>query len=174
MKRFLAATLILVSIVVGSVSAIAETKCDGPPDLCAQVTELQEKLQAEKDASAQKSNNDTNDTDSKMAEAMASAAVLATILKTLMSYLRNYKGYFTTDKGKAGIRISLVLVGLAAFAATNVGFGMTWWQAIIVAGGGPGAIALHELMKLIPVILGKGPLPPETEPSPPTEPSPTA
>lgn len=205
MKRllclFAALTVLLAPLAVLAQPAPAK-KCGGPPALCAQILELQEKLEAAKKLDEKKDDKKDVDkaqigeleskldaqkalTDQKEAEKVttvlktekkdaenvarmiAFAAVLAIALKTLVSALQSWKGFFTTDKQKAWLKIATLVIGFLAFLLTNIGFGIPWWQAIILAGGGPGAIMVHELMKMIPVLLGKKKYESKSEPPPP-------
>jgi hypothetical protein len=148
--------------------AVAEKKCDGPPDLCAQVVELQRQLAVQKATSlqgeAEAVKAEVQAADQRLAEKAAKfaavAAVIAVALKIFLSALGGWKDYFTTTKGKAWLRLITLIVGFLAFVATNLGLGIVWWQALIVAAGGPGAILVHEVLKIIPALRGKGPLPP--------------
>ncbi len=161
MKKILAAIVLSLAFLFSAAPSSAQAKCEGPAELCAQVVELRQKLDTVRADDANKSDADTSE---KAAKAVAVAGFLAIALKTLLSVMSGYVGYFTSDKSKAWVRVTTIGVGLVAFFLTNVGLGMPWWQALIIAGGGPGSIALHELMKLIPVILGKAKLPPTDPP----------
>ena len=165
MKKFVAVLFAAMAVFVASPS-FAQQKCDGPADLCAQIVELNSKIEAQKALSEKAAGEKTAEAralDQKrsgdMARMVGIAAILAVVLKALLSALKGWKSYFKTDKGKAWLKVITVVVGFAAFVLTNIGFGIPWWQALIVAGGGPGSILVHELMKLIPVIMGKAPLP---------------
>lgn len=145
-------------------------QCTGDPQMCAQVMELRHQLAVQKQLA--KSDKDAavaaeaSDQQTKTARMMAMAATIAVILKMLISAAKSWTDFFTTDKGKAWIRISTLILGFAAFILTNVGFGISWWQALIVAGGAPGAILVHELTSLVPVVEGKKKLadvPPEPQ-----------
>lgn len=153
-----------------------DQKCEGPSDLCSQIVELKARLEeqkaqtekktaekdtatAEKDTARAETKTSTLQTEKKDAEnvarMLALAAILAVALKALMSVLQSWKGFFTTDKQKAWLKVTTLFVGLLAFLASNIGFGIPWWQSVILAGGGPGAIMVHELLKLLPVLRGK-------------------
>lgn len=144
-------------------------KCDGPPDLCAKIFELQSKVEeqkslvekAEGQKTVEKLAKEKREQDTTM-KLIATAGIMAAVLKALLTALSGWKDYFKTVKGKAWLRAITLVVGFLAFILTNIGFGIPWWQSLIVAGGGPGAILVHELMKLGPAIKGKGPLPSET------------
>jgi uncharacterized Rmd1/YagE family protein len=113
-----------------------------------------EKEQAKTEKNSAKLEAEKKDAEN-VARMIAFAAVLAILLKALVSALQSWKGFFTTDKQKAWLKIITLVVGFIAFLASNIGFGIPWWQSIILAGGGPGAIMVHELLKLIPVLMGK-------------------
>lgn len=207
MKRLLC-LLAALGILLAPVAVLAQSapakKCEGPKELCAQIFELQEKLEAAKKLdekkddkkevdkaqigelegklSAQTALVDQKEAEKKtevvksqqkdaenVARMIAFAAVLAIALKTLVSVLQSWKGFFTTDKQKAWLKIATLVVGFLAFLLTNIGFGIPWWQAIILAGGGPGAIMVHELTKMIPVLLGKKKYVSKSDPPPPDD-----
>lgn len=83
-------------------------------------------------------------------------------LKAIISALKSWTTWLKTDKQKAVMKIGLLLLGFLAFILTNLGFGLPWWEALIVAGGPPGAILVHEIVDLISVLQGKEPMPPDT------------
>jgi hypothetical protein len=166
MKKLIVVLAALAAFVLAAPPSWAQQKCEGPPDLCAQIVELKAKVDAQKALADKTSGEKTAEAkaaDKKRstdaAKMVAFAATLAVLLKALLSALKGWKSYFKTDKGKAWLKVITVVVGFAAFVLTNIGFGIPWWQALIVAGGGPGSILVHELSKLIPVIRGKAPLP---------------
>jgi hypothetical protein len=182
----LAALAVFVSsvLLVPAAAFAQAAKCDGPPELCAQILDLRGKLEAQKALTDKDQGEKTaavkaaeqSQTD-KLAKAMAAAASIAVVLKLLLSGLKSWKSYFTTDKGKAWLKITTLGIGFLAFLLTNFGMGLSWWQALIVAGGGPGAILVHELSRLIPVVEGKkkytsdAPPPPDGKPvDPPADP----
>jgi hypothetical protein len=148
----------------------APTGCEGPKELCDQVLDLQAKLNEQKavadraagaaatektalQLAAERKHRD------RTMKLVAAAAVIATVLKSLISALRAWKGYFKTSKSRAQMRLITLTTGFVAFILTNIGFGIPWWQALIVASGGPGAILVHELTKLKPALQGKAELP---------------
>ncbi len=144
----------------------APTGCDGPPELCQQVKDLTAKLQAEQAAKAAVIKDegkkvavavikDDQRKADRTAKLIAMAGTLAVGLKVLLSVLDNWKGYFTSIKGKAVLKLITVAVGFLAFMATNIGFGLPVWQALILAGGGPGALLVHDIMDIIPALNGK-------------------
>lgn len=83
------------------------------------------------------------------------AGMIATGLRILYSVMKAWKGFFTTERQKAGFKIAALSVGVLAFVFTNLGLGMSWVNSLILAGGGPGAIMVHEFTKLIPIMMGK-------------------
>jgi len=143
----------------------AQPQCDGSPELCQQLVELKQSLAKARGEEAESL------TSERALKLMGIAAALATGLKMLLSMSRNWTGYFTSDQAKAWFRAICLLVGVAAGVATNVGFGIPLWQAVIVAGGGPGAIAVHELLKLVPVMRGIKRLPADSENASPDAPA---
>ena len=148
--------------------ASAQQKCEGPAELCAQIAQLQADLnihkgQEQKIATLQADKQTQDDRTVKFVGIMGTLAV---VLKIFLSLLTTWKDtLFNGDKGKATIRIAILVVTLAVFLTTNMGFGIPWWQAMILAAGGPLSMVIHEMMKLIPVIRGKAKLPPDQEPS---------
>lgn len=148
----------------------AVMECDGPPELCDQVRELQEALahkeqlqeaervSAEQDLSEEARRvraDEKKKEEERMAKVIATAAIIAVILRMFLNVLPAWKQYFESDKGKAWLKVLTLIVGLVAFIAGNIGFGLPWWQALIIAGGGPGAMTIHSLVKLWPVLTGK-------------------
>lgn len=172
MKKLTVVLAAMATFILAVPASYAQQKCEGPADLCAQIIELKAKIEAQKEL-ANKAVNEKNaeikaldkKRENDAAKMVAFAATLAVLLKALLSALKGWKSYFKTDKGKAWLKIITVVVGFVAFILTNIGFGIPWWQALIVAGGGPGSILVHELSKLIPVIRGKAPMPPDSEDS---------
>lgn len=144
----------------------AEQRCEGPAELCQKVVQLQAALDAQKRLSAGRDVKEQGDIAkvrasddqaraARMAKVIAAAATLAVALRMFLLTLQSWRSFFTTDKGKAWLKAITVCVGFVAFFLTNVGFGIPWWQALILAAGGPGAIVVHEMMKLVPVLRGK-------------------
>jgi hypothetical protein len=165
--RSLLALIVAVLVSFFALSALAApTGCDGPPELCQQVKDLTAKLQAEQAARAAVIKDegrqvavavvkDDRKKADRTARLIAMAGTLAVGLKVLLSVLDNWKGYFTSIKGKAALKLITVAVGFLAFMATNIGFGLPVWQALILAGGGPGALLVHDIMDIIPALNGK-------------------
>lgn len=173
MTRILSVLLVAL-LTLSSGPALAQTiapvqRCEGPADLCQKVSELQSAIEAQKKAAAvekakeqgdiakakaEEKAKDDQEKAERMAKLVAGAAVMAVALRTLLLSLQSWKSFFTTDKGKAWLKVITLCVGFVAFILTNIGFGIPWWQALVIAGGGPGAILVHELMKLIPVLKG--------------------
>jgi hypothetical protein len=177
--KFWAITILTAFTICLVLPVYADSKCEGPPDLCAQVLELQKKLEVQKAEDVKFKDNavkieavaSKDRTVSSAGKMAAIAATLAIVLKMLLSALAGWKSYFVTDKGKAYLRLITVGVGFIAFIATNLGFGIPWWQALILALGGPGAILVHELTKIMPALRGTGPLPPASLPPPAQDPA---
>jgi hypothetical protein len=76
---------------------------------------------------------------------LAWAALLAGVLKVLLSVMGRL--WPKPKKWTAWVAMALAvpIALLSHFAA-----GHSWLESLIVAGGGPGAVIVHELMKLIP------------------------
>ena len=164
MKLFLSVFLALSLFCLPSFAQ--DKKCDGPAQLCQQIADLQAQVQVQKDMkdqaalkehadlAAAKAANDAAE-EERMKKVIAAAALMAVVLKLLVSSLKSWKGFFKTDKQKAGLKIALVGLSVAIFLVTNMSYGIPWWQALILAGGGPASIAVHEILKLFEVLSGK-------------------
>lgn len=159
MKRFFLCVALIFSLFIPVSAHGQTTQCEGPAELCEQIKSLQVQLHESKKETLSEKKEDADKTE----KLIAYAALMAVILKISVSVLKSYSEFFKTDKGKARIRLISILVGFSAFLLSNIGFGMPVWQAIILAGGGPGALAIHEIMKLIPVLRGEKPIEPESE-----------
>lgn len=166
MRSLLALIVALLVSLSAAPAFAAPTGCDGPPELCQQVKDLTAKLQAEQAAKAAVIKDegkqvavavvkDDQKKSDRTAKLIAMAGTLAVGLKILLSVLDQWKGYFTSIKGKAVLKLITVAVGFLAFMATNIGFGLPWWQALILAGGGPGALLVHDVVDIIPALNGK-------------------
>lgn len=162
--------LVLLAVLLGAAPASAQQKCEGPAQMCAEILKLQEPLAEQKRLTQKAEASDDTDvqrarieehkldekkTEERMAGMIALAASVAIGLKLLISMLTAWKGYFRSDRSKAFLKLCLVGVGFLAFVATNLGFGIPWWQALVLAGGGPGSILIHELGKMVPVLRGQ-------------------
>ncbi len=170
-----ARVLLVLALILATFSAPARAQdvqpgCEGPVELCQQVLDLQAKLEAAKDAKAKveakvedkvetkvavEVQKDDEKKEQRMAKVIAFAAAMAVALKILISVLDQWKGYFTSIRGRALLKILLLVLGFAAFITSNIGMGIPWWQALILAGGGPGALLVHDIMEVIPALTGK-------------------
>lgn len=170
LRPFLLLLTLLTSMVLSSFAAPAlaqaPTGCAGPPELCQQVQDLTAKLQAEKAAKAAVIKDegkqvavavvkDDQAKSDRTAKLIAMAGTLAVVLKVLLSVLDQWKGFFTTIKGRAVLKLITVGIGFVAFMLTNIGFGLPLWQSLILAGGGPGALLVHDIVEIIPALNGK-------------------
>lgn len=146
--------------------AQASPGCEGPPELCKQVLDLQAKLTAAKAAKAAVEAKATNEVavevkkdddkkEQRTAKLIALAAAMAVGLKILISVLDQWKDYFTSIKGRAVLKLITLGIGFTAFIASNIGMGIPWWQALILAGGGPGALLVHDIAEVVPAFTGK-------------------
>lgn len=174
MYKFLA----IIAISLWTISASAQDKkCEGPQDLCDEIIQLQQTVNVYKTVAKSADDKAVAVTKDESVKALAKerrtqkmiagAAILAVALKAFISTLKSWKGYFSTDKSKAWLKITTLAVGVIAFFATNLGFGIPWWQSLILALGGPAAVAVHEFSSLIPVLKGKAKMPVSDPPPPP-------
>lgn len=159
MRKFVFLLCLIFTVGLARTAQAQDQKCMGDPQQCLQIMQLQQDLAAQKALTA-RTRTDTvqataQQTSDRAAKLIALSATLAVVLKILISVLSSWQGYFTTDKGKAGLKIGLVSAGFFVFLFTNFGFGIPWWQSVILALGGPGSIMVHELTKLIPVLRGQ-------------------
>lgn len=197
MKRLLSLLAAIVTLFLSApASAQKEASgyegCEGPAELCDEVYSLREKLDElealteEKEAEVDLKDEEAArkvrkakaekeaETEQNAARSIVIAAAVAVALRQILQALKNWTGYFKTDRAKAWLKIGTIVIGLAAFLATNLGMGIPWWQALILAGGGPAAMAVDGIIKLVPVLLGKKKLAdveqePVPEPAPPTD-----
>lgn len=144
----------------------AAQQCDGPEELCDQLQELRDAI-TKRDAAIDAARGEVDEKvreaeakedaekEERMKKVIGTAAVLAVALRMLLSMLASWKDYFKTDQGKAWLKLVTIVVGLLAFVAGNMGFGLPWWQALILAGGGPASMAVHSVIRLIPALKGK-------------------
>lgn len=179
----IAIMFVLLLITSTSSMVVAQQKCEGPPELCNQILQLQAELNAQKEKTVvvQQGKTSLEENQKKQEErALEFIGIMGTtavILKIILSLLTTWKDtLFQNDKGKAIVRIAILTVTLLIFLTTNMGFGIPWWQALILAAGGPLSMIIHEMMKLIPVIRGSKKLPPDNpvQPSDPVQPGPTS
>lgn len=169
-RKYVSIALFSGIILSGSKGFAQGQKCEGPAQLCQEISELQEQLENQKNlrkaaeskeseevskARAEGRRADDHEKEERMKKVIGLAALMAVILKLMVSSLNSWKGYFTTDKQKAWLKVSLIGIGFITFLLTNIGYGIPWWQALILAGGGPASIAVHEVTKLVPVLRGK-------------------
>jgi len=87
--------------------------------------------------------------------AVAIAGAISVALKMLLNMIKKWKVFAKTDKQKIIIKMITLGVGVLALITTNVGMGLPLWQSLIIAGGGPGAMAFHDIYELMLVLLGK-------------------
>ncbi len=167
MSKFYAVVVMIFALAIPTgVYGQTVQKCDGPPEMCAQIIQLQKDLDEQKVARLEaETGADTKAMQARVEEqkkretrmkwVISAAATLSVILKLILSGLASWKSYFKTDMGKAWLKIVTIFMGIVAFISGNIGFGLPWWEAMILAGGGPAAMAVHSLQQLIPVIRGK-------------------
>lgn len=171
LKHIISAVTIAFMFVVATPQASAQDEtaaqqCDGPEELCAQLDDLRKAIskrdeavraaRGEVDEKVQEAETKSDaKREERMKQVIGTAAVLAVALRMLLSMLASWKEYFKTDQGKAWMKLTTIVVGLLAFVAGNIGFGLPWWQALILAGGGPASMAIHSVIRLIPALRGK-------------------
>jgi len=149
MKYFITIIVFLLSISAGfyiteshasydqAAMAAQSTSCNGPKQLCDQVTQLRTQLN--------KAQGKTEKTDEKFIGMMASIAVG---LKILISLAQKWKeDLFKSEKGKLYLHLSIAALSIVIFVVSNMGLGMTFWQSIILALGGPLSSYVHEIVK---------------------------
>lgn len=89
----------------------------------------------------------------KTARALAVCGLIAIILKIVLSVFKLIPA--AIFKNKIFLKIFPLGVGLAVFLLSSFAAGETWYNALIMAAGGPGAILFHEVWKLVPVAQDK-------------------
>lgn len=166
MLKFYAICVFILTILLISLHTSAQQKCEGPPELCAQILQLKSELEGQKKITRELKDADDKqvvalqekqkDQEQKTIKFVSVMGLSAIILKIILSLLTTWKDIlFKSDKGKAAIRLAILVVTVLIFLATNLGFGIPWWQALILAAGGPLSMFIHEMTKLIPVLRGK-------------------
>ena len=85
------------------------------------------------------------DAESQTAKALAIMALIATVLKLLLDGLRRYGQVLL---GKKEVRIACLVAGAVIFLLSYLATGTEWFNAVLLALGGPGAILVTELTKL--------------------------
>jgi len=89
----------------------------------------------------------------KTVRAMAVCGLIAIILKIVLSVFKLIPA--AIFKNKIFLKIFPLGVGLAVFLLTSFAAGEEWYNALLMAAGGPGAILFHEIWKLVPVAQDK-------------------
>lgn len=159
---------LLLLIALFSSKAFAQD-CDGSPEFCHEFIQMNDKLRhtevALSEVTHQKDlivdeaqaqiNMAVEEVGTKTAKMAAIAAAIAVFLRSVLSFLKSIEKIPDTPKGKAWMKLSTLLVGFLIFVASNLGVGMPWWQALILAGGGPGSILVNELAKAWPILFGR-------------------
>jgi hypothetical protein len=153
--------LFFILFLLPSYSEAQEVECEGPPNLCEEIRDLKEaiskqkSIQKDKETEVKIKTEIKEEKENEVVGSIAFATTLAIVLRITVSILKSWKGMFKTSKSKAYLRLSLVVAGFATFVLTNVGFGLPWWQSLILAGGGPGAMTVHEILKIFSVLKGE-------------------
>lgn len=76
---------------------------------------------------------------------MAIAAIIALVLKTAVSAFKKVKTEELTDGAKKAIPWIVAALGAVVAVLTHFAMGETWTNAIILGGGPPGAVLVHNL-----------------------------
>lgn len=92
-------------------------------------------------------------TEDKTAKAMAICGLIAIILKIVLSVFKLIPA--AIFKNKTFLKVFPLGVGLAIFLVSAFAAGEPWYNALIMAAGGPGAILFHEVWKLVPIAQDK-------------------
>lgn len=80
---------------------------------------------------------------------LAIAAFLAALFKLLLSMLKLTSGFF---RNKAVPKVAALALGVGVALFASFAGGVGWLDALILMASGPGAIAIHEISKLIPAV----------------------
>lgn len=83
-------------------------------------------------------------------KALVILGIVTLVLKLLLSLLKVATPFLKGPKAGLIIRLSTVGVGVLVFLFSNLTLGMPWWDALIAAIGGPGALFFHEISKVFP------------------------
>lgn len=89
--------------------------------------------------------------------------LLAAIFKFLLSAIKlsgrfsdKLKEFWASDKGKLVLRLSTLVLGAAVMLTANIAAGVPWLEALFMGlGAGPGSLAIHESVKIIPMFAKK-------------------
>lgn len=81
----------------------------------------------------------------KTAMFLAIMGLISAVLKLALDGIRKWGGVLT---GKKGVRIACLIVGLIIFATSYLAAGTEWYNALLLALAGPGAILVTEITKL--------------------------
>ena len=81
----------------------------------------------------------------KTAMFLAIMGLISAVLKLGLDAIRKWGGALT---GKKGVRIACLVAGAVIFVTSYLAAGTEWYNALILALGGPGAILVTELSKL--------------------------
>lgn len=91
-----------------------------------------------------------------MPRSMVVAAALAVLLRFLLGFAGQYIGVL----GRHRYRWAALIVGVVVFGLDRFALGGSWSEAVLTALGGPGAILVNELLKMLPAKKGKAEPPP--------------
>lgn len=75
--------------------------------------------------------------------------LLSLVFKLVISAVKlTAEDFFSRWKGRTAIRVGTMFLGLAVLVLSRVGGGMGWIDATFLSLSGPGAIVVHELLKI--------------------------
>lgn len=114
---------------------LPEVQLDGDPELVTVIAEASEVI--------------TSATNLKTGKFLAIAAFLAALFKLLLSVLRLTSDFF---KNKAVPKITAIVLGILVGLFASLAGGAGWVDTLILVASGPGAIAIHEISKLLPAV----------------------
>lgn len=80
------------------------------------------------------------------------SAFLVALFRLAISVLKLASPFF---RKKAIPKLVAILLGVAAGVFTGFAEGSNWMDVLVMMASGPGAIALNEIMKLVPAFRGK-------------------
>jgi hypothetical protein len=86
----------------------------------------------------------------KTAMFMAISALIAIALKVLLSLLKLTGA--AIFKNSTFLKIVPLVLGVLIYLFADFAAGVVWYEALIVAAGGPGAILFNEVWELLPIL----------------------
>ena len=142
MKKLLIVTFLLTIPAILLAQVVPDTSLvpEAPGVVIGYVTELIQSVTGYKDIAA------------RSGALIAIAGLLATAFRFLLALLKTFSGVF---KNKITPKVAALVLGLLVYVASVLVAGVPWYEAVILAGSGPGAILVNELLKMIPQLRKK-------------------